>query len=120
MSECTCGEKFRDAEDFRDHLPCPGSKEKQAFDQGFQAGVKHALDNPGDGSMRRDEPTQNFNREAYDTLLAYETLYLQANGWKQGPRGEWSNEALRREGLVHGHAVNVQKQRDRWAVSVSS
>jgi hypothetical protein len=24
MSDCTCGQKFRDAEDFRDHLPCEG------------------------------------------------------------------------------------------------
>lgn len=29
MSECTCGKKFRDAEDYRDHLPCEGTKEQQ-------------------------------------------------------------------------------------------
>jgi hypothetical protein len=29
MSDCTCGVKFRDAEDFRDHLPCEGTKEEQ-------------------------------------------------------------------------------------------
>lgn len=23
--ECTCGSKFLDAEDYRDHLPCPGN-----------------------------------------------------------------------------------------------
>jgi len=27
---CICGEHFRDAEDYRDHLPCPGSPEEQA------------------------------------------------------------------------------------------
>jgi hypothetical protein len=26
-AECTCGEKFLDAEDYRDHLPCPGSRD---------------------------------------------------------------------------------------------
>jgi hypothetical protein len=25
--ECTCGKRFLDAEDYRDHLPCPGSEE---------------------------------------------------------------------------------------------
>jgi len=29
MAECSCGEKFRDAEDYRDHLPCPGSELEQ-------------------------------------------------------------------------------------------
>jgi hypothetical protein len=28
---CTCGEMFRDAEDFRGHLPCPGTKEQQVI-----------------------------------------------------------------------------------------
>jgi hypothetical protein len=27
---CTCGNKFMDAEDFRDHIPCPGN-EQQIF-----------------------------------------------------------------------------------------
>lgn len=31
MAECTCGEKFRDAEDYRDHLPCEGSPEASAL-----------------------------------------------------------------------------------------
>ena len=26
---CTCGRKFRDAEDYRDHLPCLGTKAEQ-------------------------------------------------------------------------------------------
>jgi hypothetical protein len=26
---CTCGTKFRTGEDYRDHLPCPGTKEQQ-------------------------------------------------------------------------------------------
>jgi hypothetical protein len=26
---CTCGAKFRTGEDYRDHLPCPGTKEQQ-------------------------------------------------------------------------------------------
>ena len=29
MSDCTCGQKFRDAEDFRDHLPCGGTPEQE-------------------------------------------------------------------------------------------
>jgi hypothetical protein len=24
MKECSCGDKFRGGEDYRDHLPCPG------------------------------------------------------------------------------------------------
>ena len=31
---CTCDKKFRDAEDFRDHLPCPGSPAEQAHARG--------------------------------------------------------------------------------------
>jgi hypothetical protein len=27
--ECTCGHRFLDAEDFRDHLPCPGTAQEQ-------------------------------------------------------------------------------------------
>lgn len=27
---CTCGDHFLDAEDFRDHMPCPGSNKEQA------------------------------------------------------------------------------------------
>jgi hypothetical protein len=27
--ECTCGRRFMDAEDYRDHLPCMGTKEEQ-------------------------------------------------------------------------------------------
>lgn len=27
--ECTCGATFRGGEDYRDHLPCPGTKEEQ-------------------------------------------------------------------------------------------
>lgn len=26
---CTCGHQFIDAEDFRDHMPCPGSEVEQ-------------------------------------------------------------------------------------------
>jgi hypothetical protein len=26
--KCSCGEKFRTAEDFRDHLPCPASTDR--------------------------------------------------------------------------------------------
>ena len=29
MSECTCGVSFLDAEDYRDHLPCQGTWERQ-------------------------------------------------------------------------------------------
>lgn len=28
MSECDCNGSFRSAEDYRDHLPCPGVKQK--------------------------------------------------------------------------------------------
>lgn len=42
--QCTCGEKFLDAEDFRDHLPCPGDKAARAwsegYDKGYEAGVQ--------------------------------------------------------------------------------
>lgn len=27
MNECTCGQKFRDGEDYRDHLPCDGPED---------------------------------------------------------------------------------------------
>lgn len=37
MSECTCGQKFLDAEDYRDHLPCCGSDE---FNDGKNTGYK--------------------------------------------------------------------------------
>lgn len=31
---CTCGVTFLDAEDWRDHMPCPGSATEQAFEAG--------------------------------------------------------------------------------------
>lgn len=31
---CTCGSKFMDPEDFRDHLPCPGSEAERVHQQG--------------------------------------------------------------------------------------
>lgn len=34
MKDCTCGHKFMDAEDCRDHLPCPGSEIEIARKQG--------------------------------------------------------------------------------------
>lgn len=30
-NQCTCGKTFRDGEDFRDHMPCPGSAMEQSF-----------------------------------------------------------------------------------------
>jgi hypothetical protein len=30
---CTCGHSFIDAEDFRDHMPCPGSAGEQLLGQ---------------------------------------------------------------------------------------
>jgi hypothetical protein len=35
--ECSCGGRFIDAEDFRDHLPCPGSASEQAYAAGERA-----------------------------------------------------------------------------------
>lgn len=32
---CTCGGNFLDAEDFRDHLPCPGTDGERAIDALF-------------------------------------------------------------------------------------
>jgi hypothetical protein len=49
--ECTCGEGFMSAEDFRDHLPCPGSEAEQAHERGRWAmltDVLAALRNPMD------------------------------------------------------------------------
>jgi hypothetical protein len=31
---CTCGSRYMDAEDFRDHMPCEGSESEQAFASG--------------------------------------------------------------------------------------
>jgi hypothetical protein len=48
---CTCGSRFMDAEDFRDHLPCPGSPEEQAHARGRRemlAEVLLSLRNPMD------------------------------------------------------------------------
>jgi hypothetical protein len=48
---CTCGDKFRSAEDFRDHMPCPGSEAERAFERGQRdmlAEVIAALRNPMD------------------------------------------------------------------------
>ncbi len=61
--------------------------------------------------------TQDFNKGAYEALLAHEVTYLESNGWKRNPDkpDSWSNEVLDRHDLVHGHAVNVQKQRDRMS-----
>ena len=42
-ADCTCGEKFRDAEDFRDHLPCPGSPTEQAYAKGRREREKEIL-----------------------------------------------------------------------------
>ena len=36
---CTCGKSFRGGEDYRDHLPCPGSKEDQ-----LRAALKRLID----------------------------------------------------------------------------
>jgi len=40
---CTCGDKFRDAEDFRDHLPCPGSPAEQAYERGRRTMLAEAV-----------------------------------------------------------------------------
>lgn len=52
---CTCGASFRLAEDYRDHLPCPGSETEQLrarvayLEKGLQGilsseeGVKHRM-----------------------------------------------------------------------------
>ena len=48
---CTCGNKFMDAEDFRDHLPCPGSEAERAKNDGRRemlAEVLASLRNPID------------------------------------------------------------------------
>jgi hypothetical protein len=48
-SEC-CGQIFLDAEDFRDHLPCPGSPEYQrAYEAGLAEGERR-----GREAERRD------------------------------------------------------------------
>ena len=41
--DCTCGQKFMDAEDFRDHLPCPGSPAEQAYARGRREYEKEIL-----------------------------------------------------------------------------
>lgn len=64
--------------------------------------------------------TQDFNKPAYDALLQHEVAYLEANGWTRPLPDKpdlWSNRVLERTLLTHGHAVNVQKQRDRISVS---
>ena len=55
---------------------------------------------------------QEYNQAAYAALQEHERTYLEANGWVYDVRG-WSNDDLQRAFLDHGHAVNVQKQRDR-------
>jgi len=40
--ECSCGQKFRTGEDFRDHLPCPGSAAEQAYRKGYEDGLRAA------------------------------------------------------------------------------
>jgi hypothetical protein len=56
-----------------------------------------------------------MNRRARKKLHYAEKAYLHANGWTLGADGRWSNKVLRRDSLDEGHAVNVQKQRDRWS-----
>jgi hypothetical protein len=70
------------------------------------------------GCTKFEEPemSQVFNKAAYTTLLTQEVDYLTVNGWTSCGPEKWSNEVLGRDGLVHGHAVNVQKQRDRMSL----
>lgn len=57
-----------------------------------------------------------FNREAYDVMMQAEVAYLLANAWvRQGDTDYWSSAILGRDSLRQGHAVNCQKQFDRYA-----
>jgi hypothetical protein len=38
---CKCGWRFMDAEDYRDHLPCPGSLAEQAAVKATRDAVEH-------------------------------------------------------------------------------
>lgn len=43
-TRCTCRQQFRNGEDFRDHLPCPGSpEEREAYARGKRDTVKEIL-----------------------------------------------------------------------------
>jgi hypothetical protein len=60
----------------------------------------------------QSKTNQSFNSEAYADLIDHEIVYLRANGWDFVEQ-KWTNEGLHRHGIEHGHAVNIQKQRDR-------
>jgi len=61
-----------------------------------------------------------FNKAAYDTMVAAELVYIVANGWEQdeSKKDSWFNEMLGRYDVTQGHAVNIQKQRDRYTIQL--
>jgi hypothetical protein len=55
-----------------------------------------------------------MNRYAYENMCRAEREYLLDNGWTENGPDDWSkDDESRRQNLIQGHAVNVQKQRDR-------
>lgn len=75
--KCTCGEKFLDAEDWRDHLPCPGSPEEQAYARGFANATKRIVSR----LRRRSNQLKSYatSQEHSCAGSAGQELELQAN-----------------------------------------
>ena len=52
--QCSCGEKFRGAEDFRDHLPCPSSRAQSLSDEVAAARKDWEMDGDWEGKSLSD------------------------------------------------------------------
>lgn len=69
MKECTCNGSFRGAEDYRDHLPCEGSREVVAEREAIIKLLRSA-----DGDMRYSVSQVFVFRQMADRIAGLEHL----------------------------------------------
>lgn len=75
---CSCGEKFRDAEDWRDHMPCPGTPSEQEISR-----LRKALERV------RDESEDNLIAAIADDALDPKQL-VESSFTPRPKRQAWS------------------------------
>lgn len=81
-SECTCGKIFRSSEDYRDHLPCEGSKNFLAGRAYERAEILKMVGQAVEGhkQLARDFPdnvsTRNQDAIKADTLTRFAEAFI--------------------------------------------
>lgn len=112
MAECNCGQTFRTAEDYRDHLPCseptstPVFEVTTVYQYGHSDGYTHQYDHPFYPTYAQAEAAGSARHGAYAVtprprdaiVLADGTCYLVEGPYKMASAVE-AERALRRSAL---------------------